>query len=200
MSEIFFLFSRSDPSLLDKVQHFGAYLIVNRQYRHHESLEVITEASKLSDSGFNRFYILPEIILADHIVLNEGTKPSGEKFQYIMDRVGAAALDLTLYDTPAEGEVAVGSLAFHQRIYSSDTEPLQPSPSEFASLFRKLRACIRQSASPIQNSKTPKTVFAFPGALAIMQRDPTRSPWASLSIPAQNPSSMNGPANSPDRA
>ena len=200
MSELFFLFSCSDPFFLDKVQRLGACLIANRQYRLRERLEIVTDASKLSESGCNRFYILPEIILADHIFFNEGTKPSGEKFRYIMDRVGAAALDLTLYNTPAEGEVAVGSLAFHRRIYSSDTEPLQPSPSEFASLFRKLRACIRQSASPIQNSKTPKTVFAFPGALAIMQRDPTRSPWASLSIPAQNPSSMNGPANSPDRA
>lgn len=183
MAEIFFLFSIGDPSIPDKALRLGYSLLVNKDYNIGEDLILITCDQMANVNLYRRFYVLPDSSFNDEFSRGHGTKKTGKDFQYIMDRVGAAAIDLTLYKTPSVNrEVCVGSLAFQSRTYPAESEPLEPRPSSFAEVFESLRIYIRQSTEPISNGKTPRTVYAFPNALSLMREDASLAPWPSLHI------------------
>jgi hypothetical protein len=115
--------------------------------------------------------------------MGSGNKVSdGKNFRYIKDRVGAAAIFLSLNTKFAEDEVSVGSLEFQVRTYPSDGGPLEPRPPSFSSAFRSLSSFIKKSAQPVSNKLFPKTVYVFPHALALLREDFSRSPWPSLEI------------------
>lgn len=182
MSEIFFFFSVCDPSVPREALRLGNYLLVNKDYSPSESLMTFSEVSNDDINVFRRFYVLPSEAFLSEIALRQSTKRTGEKFLYITDRIGAAAIDLILYEKPSEGEVCVGSLGFQARTYPSETEPLAPRPKEFSEAFRSLSSYIRRSAERISNSNTPKTVYVFPNAMKLIRQDISRSPWSSIEI------------------
>lgn len=182
MQEIFFFFSVGDPSVALEALRLGNSLVVNKHYDPDEDLLVLSTGSNVGTSSFRRFFVLPDGRYLSEISLGDGVKKDGTKFRYIMDRIGAAAIDLTLYNKPLEGEVCVGSLAFQARTYRSEDEPLEPRPAIFSNAFQNLRSFIKQLAQPVSNGKTPRTVYVFPEAMRLLEHDFSRSPWPSLQI------------------
>jgi hypothetical protein len=182
MAEIFFFFAADDPSVAVEALRLGNFLLVNKDYGPDEDLIFVSAASNVDACSFQRFFILPDDADVSEISLGDGTKKGGRKFRYIKDRIGAAAIDLILSSKPSEGEVCVGSLAFQARTYPSENEPLELRPLVFSKVFQSLRSYIKQSAEPVSNGKTPKTVYVFPKALELLRQNPSRSPWLSLRV------------------
>ena len=182
MQEVFFFFSIQDISVALEALRLGNLLVVNGRYRLDEELIVLMGSSNVPLDIFHRFFVIPDSKYLSELFLCEGVREDGTEFRYIMDRIGAAAVKLTLYDTPLEGAVCVGSLGFQARTYSSPDGPLDPRPIIFSNTFRDIRSFIKKNAQPVPSGNTPKTVYVFPKALDILQKDFSRSPWKSLQI------------------
>lgn len=179
--EIFFFSSIQDGSVAQEAIRLGSYLVVNKDYGVDENLIALSADSRVDTGSFHRFFILPSDDYMSEIFLGTGTR-KGEGFRYIKDRVGAAAIDLIVYNRPSGSEVFVGSLAFHPRTYPSPNDPLELRPPIFSKIYQSLRSFIKRSAQPISNQKTPKTVYVFPKAFELLKEDPLRSPWSTLRI------------------
>lgn len=183
MSEVFFFFSANDPSIAVEALRLGNHLIVNKAYEENEGLIIISSMPNIELELFRRFYIIPSNHFVSEISMDDAAKNDDDSVRYIMQRVGAAAIDLILYRNPSsEDEVCVGSLGFYARTYRSAGEPLEPRPAIFSRTFQSLLSYIRRSAQPVSNAKSPKTVYVFPQAMALLRQDFSRSPWPSLKI------------------
>ena len=183
MPEVFFFFSTNDLSVPIEALRLGNSLLVNKGYDLDEDLIIISPTSDADIDLFRRFYVLPEYRFISEISMDDVVKDDDDSVRYIMQRVGAAAIDLILYKKPSsEREVCVGSLGFHARTYRSVDEPLEPRPQAFSRAFQSLRSYIKRSAQPVSNRKFPKTVYVFPQAMALLRQDFSRSPWPSLEI------------------
>jgi len=183
MPEVFFFFSADDHSVAVEALGRGNSLVVNKGYELGEDLITVSPSSGNDIDLFRRFYILPEEHFVSEISMDDVVKDDDDSVRYIMQRVGAAAIDLILYKKPSsESEVCVGSLGFHARTYRSVDGPLEPRPKTFSRSFRNLRSFIKQSAQPVSNKLSPKTVYVFPQAMALLRQDFSRSPWPSLEI------------------
>lgn len=182
VAEMFFLFSAGDPSVVLEALRLGQTLIVNKDYRIGEDIVALTNKSNLDVDLFRRFYVLPDATFISELEMDEGNKRETGKYRYLMDRVGAASIDLILYKKPMDGEVCVGSLAFQKKTYRTKYGSLEPRPAAFSDSFFVISSYIKQSTQPITNQKTPKTVHAFPRALSLLRQDPFCSPWSSLDL------------------
>lgn len=186
MSEVFFFFSAGDPSIPSEAISQGNLLLVNKRYKSNEELIVISKNTNENIDLFRRFYVLPSRTFVGEISMDDKIADDSDRERYIMQRIGAAAIDLILYKNPSSAiEVCVGSLGYHSRTYRSLSEPLEPRPPAFASAFKSLSSFIKRSATPVSNRLSPKTVYVFPEAMALLRQDFLRSPWPSLEMEDQ---------------
>lgn len=182
MKEIFFFFTVGDPSIADEALTMGYDLLANIQYKLDQDLLRFSGRMSFDESLCRRFYVIPNDQINEEFVTGVGIKKDGSSFRYIKDRVGAASIDLSFYSWPSDGEISVGSLSFQSTTYHAKCEKLEARPHSFSEAFRNLSSFIKQLAYPVANMKTPKSVFAFPSALSILQKDISRSPWPSIRI------------------
>lgn len=183
MPDLVFFYSSNDPTVAGEALRLGYFLVEKKHYNLDEELILLSATSNGDPHLFCHFYVLPEARFISEISMGSATEVrSGKDFRYIKDRNGAAAILLSLNTRPSEGEVSVGSLEFSVRTYPSDSEPLEPRPPIFSSVFRNLRSFVKRSAQPVSNKLFPKTVYVFPQAMSLLRQDFSRSPWSSLEI------------------
>lgn len=180
MTELFFFYSLDDPSVIDYILSNGYILVVNEDYYDGKRLKIY---SKKVNKLYKRYFILPNRKFISNLSVRSSTKNSGKKFNYIQDRVGSASIDLIFYTNPNEFNICVGSLSFQTKTYDVNDGTLRICPEEFSKTHRDISSYIKNFAQKISNQKTPKTVYVFPHAMAIIRGDFSRSPWPSIIMP-----------------
>lgn len=182
MTELFFFFSSHDPSVVKIALSLGYSLVVNKDYEPDEPLATISEPLTGDEEPFRRFYVLPDLSFISEISIRCGTRGAGRKFNYIEDRVGAAAIDLVFYGASLQDKIRAGSISFQKKTYKIDDSSLSNIPDVFDSSYTAICSYIKGSTSKISNSKTPHNIYVFPDAFLLLKEDLSRSPWSSVKI------------------